>query len=135
MPLPPSSRWIVVWLIDDLPDGLQTQAGSRGNRISLGQRQLICFARALVVDPAVLILDEATSAVDSLTELRIQHSLTRLLSNRTSIVIAHRLSTIRSADEIVVLDQGRIVQRGRHRDLVTQEGSYRKLHERFVSQL
>jgi ATP-binding cassette subfamily B protein len=123
-----------VWLLDDLPDGLETQAGSRGNRISLGQRQLICFARALVVDPAVLILDEATSAVDSLTELRIQHSLTRLLKNRTSIVIAHRLSTIRSADRILVLDQGRIVQSGRHPDLVNENGPYRKLHDRFVSQ-
>ncbi len=124
-----------LWLVDDLPDGLQTQVGARGSRVSLGQRQLICFARALVVDPAVLILDEATSAVDSITELRIQHSLARLLSNRTSIVIAHRLSTIRSADQILVLEKGRIVQRGRHDKLVAEDGPYRQLHDRFVAQL
>ena len=76
----------------------------------------------------MLILDEATSAVDSITELRIQHSLTRLLSNRTSIVIAHRLSTIRSADQILVLDQGRIVQRGRHDKLVAEDGPYQQLY-------
>lgn len=122
-----------LWLIEDLPDGLQTQVGSRGSRVSLGQRQLICFARALVVDPAVLILDEATSAVDSITDLRIQHSLARLLRHRTSIVIAHRLSTIRSADEILVLDQGRIVQRGNHTTLVGEAGPYRQLHDRFVA--
>jgi ATP-binding cassette subfamily B protein len=121
------------WLIDDLPDGWQTQSGSRGSRVSMGQRQLICFARALLVDPAVLILDEATSAVDALTELRIQHSLTRLLSNRTSIVVAHRLSTIRSADCILVLEQGRIVQQGRHEELVPREGPYRNLYRRFVA--
>lgn len=121
------------WLIDDLPDGLETQVGSRGSRISLGQRQLICFARALVADPSVLILDEATSAVDSITELRIQRSLSRLLSHRTSIVIAHRMSTIRSADQILVLDKGRIVQRGRHPELVVEDGPYRELHDRFVN--
>lgn len=120
------------WLIDDLPAGLDTQAGPRGARISLGQRQLVCFARALVADPAVLILDEATSAVDSITELRIQHSLEKLLTNRTSIVIAHRLSTIRTADQILVMDHGQIVQRGRHHDLVNQAGHYRELHQRFV---
>ncbi len=124
-----------LWLMDDLPDGLQTEVGSRGSRVSLGQRQLICFARALIVDPAVLILDEATSAVDSITELRIQHSLARLLSNRTSVVIAHRLSTIRSADQILVLESGRIVQRGRHDSLVVEDGPYRQLHDRFVAQI
>lgn len=120
------------WLLDDLADGLQTQAGPRGGRVSLGQRQLICFARALVADPAVLILDEATSAVDSLTELRIQRSLERLLVNRTSIVIAHRLSTIRTADQILVVDQGEIVQRGKHDELVATPGPYQDLNRRFV---
>lgn len=120
------------WLIDDLPDGLETEAGPRGGRVSLGQRQLICFARALVADPAVLILDEATSAVDSLTELRIQRSLERLLVDRTSIVIAHRLSTIRNADQILVIDQGKIVQRGRHDELVRVDGPYQDLNRRFV---
>ncbi len=121
------------WLINDLPDGLDTQAGSRGGRVSLGQRQLICFARALVADPAVLILDEATSAVDTLTEVRIQKALGRLLQNRTSVVIAHRLSTIRSADQILVLSSGEVVERGRHAELLDQAGPYRRLHDRFVA--
>ncbi len=116
------------WLIDDLPQGLMTEAGSRGGRVSLGQRQLICFARALVANPKILILDEATSAVDTLTELRIQNSLTHLLKGRTSIVIAHRLSTIRSADQILVLNQGRIVEAGTHDELILKEGTYRHLH-------
>ncbi|TWT96465.1 putative ABC transporter ATP-binding protein [Neorhodopirellula pilleata] len=120
------------WLIDDLPDGLDTEAGPRGARVSLGQRQLICFARALVADPAVLILDEATSAVDSLTELRIQRSLERLLTDRTSIVIAHRLSTIRNADQILVIDQGQIIQRGRHDELAGIAGPYQDLNRRFL---
>ena len=121
------------WLIDDLPEGLQTQAGSRGGRVSLGQRQLICFARALVANPRILILDEATSAVDTLTELRIQHALGRLLENRTSLVIAHRLSTIRTADQILVMSHGQIAEQGRHEELLKQNGLYKDLHERFVS--
>ncbi len=121
------------WLIDDLQNGLETQAGSRGGRVSLGQRQLICFARALVANPRVLILDEATSAVDSLTEVRIQAALGRLLSNRTSVVIAHRLSTIRSADQILVMASGRVVERGRHSELIRAKGHYRRLHDRFIT--
>ncbi|MDA8744902.1 ABC transporter ATP-binding protein/permease [Rubripirellula amarantea] len=122
------------WLLDDLPEGLDTQAGSRGGRVSLGQRQLICFARAVVADPRILILDEATSAVDTMTEMRIQHSLGRLLESRTSIVVAHRLSTIKSADQILVFDHGRIVEHGKHQDLMTKSGIYAALYERFVSQ-
>ena len=121
------------WLIEDLPEGLQTQAGSRGGRVSLGQRQLICFARALVANPRILILDEATSAVDTLTELRIQKALGRLLENRTSLVIAHRLSTIRTADQILVMSHGKIAEQGRHEELLKQNGLYKDLHERFVS--
>ncbi|GAA5509700.1 ABC transporter ATP-binding protein [Novipirellula caenicola] len=121
------------WLIEDLPEGLQTQAGSRGGRVSLGQRQLICFARALVANPRILILDEATSAVDTLTELRIQKALGRLLENRTSLVIAHRLSTIRTADQILVMSHGQIAEQGRHEELLKQNGLYKDLHERFVS--
>lgn len=98
-------------LLESLPRGLDTQVGERGGQLSLGQRQLVCFARAMLADPRILILDEATSAVDSLTELRIQEALERLLADRTSFVVAHRLSTIRNADQVLVVDQGRITQR------------------------
>ena len=119
-------------LTHDLPQGLQTETGTRGSRVSLGQRQLICFARALVMNPRILVLDEATSAVDTLTELRIQRALNRLLSGRTSIVIAHRLSTIQAADQILVMSRGQIVERGKHDELIARGGVYANLHERFV---
>ena len=98
--------------------GLHTQVGERGASLSLGQRQLVCFARAMLADPRILILDEATSSVDTLTELRIQRALAKLLTGRTSFVVAHRLSTIRSADQILVLEDGRIVERGTHAELL-----------------
>lgn len=110
-----------------LPDGLRTEAGERGGQLSLGQRQLVCFARALLADPRILILDEATSAIDSLTELRIQRALERLVRGRTSFVVAHRLSTIRRADIVLVLDAGRIVERGNHESLLTLGGHYAAL--------
>jgi len=116
----------------DLPQGLQTETGSRGSRVSLGQRQLICFARALVVNPSILVLDEATSAVDTMTELRIQRALNRLLHGRTSVVIAHRLSTIQAADQILVMSAGEIIERGRHDDLIALGRHYATLHDRFV---
>lgn len=119
-------------LIYDLPQGLETETGSRGSRVSLGQRQLICFARALVMNPKILVLDEATSAIDTLTELRIQRALNRLLTGRTSIVIAHRLSTIQAADQILVMSAGRIVERGRHDELIKLGKHYAELHQRFV---
>ncbi|MAT98034.1 MAG: ABC transporter [Anaerolineaceae bacterium] len=117
-----------------LPDGYETQILEGGVNISLGQRQLICIARAVLADPRLLILDEATANVDTLTEALIQEALERLLQGRTAIVIAHRLSTIRRADLICVVEDGRIVEQGVHEDLLAQEGLYRELYERqFVN--
>lgn len=118
-------------LLEILPQGLDTQVGERGASLSLGQRQLVCFARAMLADPRILILDEATSSVDTLTELRIQIALAKLLTGRTSFVVAHRLSTIRSADLILVLEDGHIVQRGTHAELLAQGGEYAHLIEQF----
>ncbi|HND53100.1 MAG TPA: ABC transporter ATP-binding protein, partial [Pirellulaceae bacterium] len=120
-------------LFESLPQGLATEVGERGGQLSLGQRQLVCFARAMLADPRIFILDEATSAVDTLTEERIQQALRRLLTDRTSFVVAHRLSTIRQADLILVLDQGRIVQRGTHDTLVEAPGPYSQLHRQFAA--
>jgi ATP-binding cassette subfamily B protein len=120
-------------LLAMLPQGLQTRVGERGVALSAGQRQLICFARALLADPRILILDEATSSIDSETERRLQTALTTLLEGRTSIVVAHRLSTIRHADLVLVLDHGRIVERGRHDELVHLGGTYAQLYQRFTA--
>jgi ABC-type multidrug transport system fused ATPase/permease subunit len=112
-----------------LPLGYQTPVLERAANLSLGQRQLIAIARAVLADPQVLILDEATSNIDSQTELLVQHALHQLLAGRTSVVIAHRLSTIRAADEVLVLDGGRIVERGRHEQLMRLRGHYYTLHQ------
>jgi ATP-binding cassette subfamily B protein len=119
-------------LLDALPQGLHTEVGERGAGLSLGQRQLICFARALLADPRIVILDEATSSVDALTEDRLQKALVTLLRGRTSFIVAHRLSTIRHADLVLVLDQGRIVERGTHAGLVAAGGRYSALYRQFV---
>jgi len=112
----------------ELEDGYDTQLGERGTRLSLGQRQLIAFARALLADPRILILDEATSSVDIGTERKIEAALRRLLSARTAFIIAHRLSTIRGADLIVVLEHGRIVEQGSHDELMKIGGLYTSLY-------
>ncbi|MPZ14240.1 MAG: ATP-binding cassette domain-containing protein [Chloroflexi bacterium] len=114
--------------ISRLPDGYQTPVFERGQNYSQGQRQLVAFARAVLANPRILILDEATASVDTRTEVLIQTALARLLTGRTSFVIAHRLSTIRNADFILVIDHGQIVQRGSHRELLSQEGMYRDLY-------
>ena len=117
----------VAGFIESLPDGYETQVQERGGRLSIGQRQLISFARALVTDPRILILDEATSSVDLATEARIETALGSLLEGRTAFVVAHRLSTIRNADRIVVLEHGRILEQGTHEDLIEAGGRYYSL--------
>jgi subfamily B ATP-binding cassette protein MsbA len=115
--------------IMDTEDGYQTVIGERGSKLSGGQRQRLSIARAVLKNPPILILDEATSALDSESEQLVQDALTNLMKNRTSIVIAHRLSTVQHADEIIVIQQGKIVERGRHADLILQDGLYRKLKD------
>lgn len=119
-------------MFDTLPQGLATTVGERGGGISTGQRQLVCFARALLADPRLLILDEATSAIDALTEARLQQALATLLAGRTSFVVAHRLSTIRNADLVLVLDRGRVIERGTHEELLSLKKHYAALHNQFV---
>jgi ATP-binding cassette subfamily B protein len=118
-------------LIEYLPDGLQTQIGERGKGLSAGQKQLVSFARAILTDPKILILDEATSSVDAYTEAIIQEALEVLLANRTSIIIAHRLSTIVNADRIIVIDNGKIVEEGTHLSLLAQKGKYANLYRQY----
>jgi ABC-type multidrug transport system fused ATPase/permease subunit len=121
------------WL-DALPHGLRTRVGQRGESLSAGERQLVALIRAHLADPDLLVLDEATSAVDPQLETRIGRALERLMSGRTSVTIAHRLSTAEAADEVLVVDRGRIVQRGPHAQLVQEDGVYRRLHDSWVAQ-
>jgi ATP-binding cassette subfamily B protein len=118
-------------LLEALPDGLQTRVGEQGIGLSAGQRQLVCFTRAMLTNPRILILDEATSSVDAITEVRLQHALAILMTGRTSLVVAHRLSTIRNAHQVLVLDHGRIVERGTHRQLLRLGGVYAGLYRQF----
>ena len=118
--------------VAELPDHLHTRVGERGNSLSAGERQLVALARAYVANPDLLVLDEATSAVDPATEVRTQRALLGLTSGRTTVTIAHRLSTAEAADEVLVFDQGVLVQRGHHRELVAEGGVYGRLHDSWI---
>jgi ABC-type multidrug transport system fused ATPase/permease subunit len=115
-------------LIASLPDGLDTVVGERGYRLSGGERQRLTIARLLLAQPRVVILDEATAHLDSTSEAAVQAALAEALSGRTAVVIAHRLSTVRAADMILVVEDGRIVERGRHTELLAMEGRYEELY-------
>ncbi len=117
--------------VDDLPKGLETDVGERGKVLSMGQRQLVAFARVLLKDPRVFVLDEATASVDPFTETRIQEALEKTLQGRTSIIIAHRLWTVRNVDRIIVLDQGKIVEEGSHDVLMEKGGKYAELYNTY----
>ncbi len=118
-------------VIERLPDKYATEVGARGDHLSHGQRQLVCLVRAYLADPAILILDEATSSIDVYTEQRVQKALWRLCQGRTAIIIAHRLATIRDADRIVVINEGNIVEQGSHDELISASGKYADLYESY----
>jgi putative ABC transport system ATP-binding protein len=120
------------WL-EGLPDGLDTEVGQRGANLSAGERQLVALVRAALVDPDVLVLDEATSSVDALTEVRMSRALDRLSAGCTTIAIAHRLSTAARADRVLVLEQGRLVEDGPHADLVARGGAYARMYLAWVA--
>jgi ATP-binding cassette subfamily B protein len=115
--------------IETLPSGFKHEVNERGTTLSVGQRQLLAFARALAHDPQILILDEATSSVDTETEIQIRAAIDRLMQGRTSIIIAHRLSTIQKCDKIIVMHKGRIREMGAHQELLAQRGIYYKLYQ------
>jgi ATP-binding cassette subfamily B protein len=116
--------------IQSLPSGLETEVGERGLKLSGGEKQRVAIARAILKAPPILILDEATSSLDTKTEQDINQALDLVLKNRTAVIIAHRLSTIVTADEIIVLDKGQIAERGTHQNLLAQNGLYQKMWNR-----
>jgi ATP-binding cassette subfamily B protein len=119
-------------ILANLPNGFETQVGERGENLSQGQRQLVSFTRAIVADPRILMLDEATASVDVRTEMALQYALERLLERRTSFVVAHRLSTVRNADQVLVIQDGRITERGTHMELLTAGGAYARMYAEFI---
>ncbi len=119
-------------VIANLRNGYQTEVSERGESLSAGERQLVCFTRAMVANPRILVLDEATSSVDSATEHRIQVALERLIERRTTFVVAHRLSTVRHANQVLVIEDGRVVERGTHDELLTKGGTYTRMYKEFL---
>ncbi len=115
--------------IERLPAGFKTMINEDGSRLSQGQKQLLSIARAIVANPSILILDEATSSIDTITEIKIQEALKKLMLGRTSFIIAHRLNTIKQADKIMVIDKGEIIEMGTHYELLNKRGFYHELHE------
>lgn len=119
-------------VLENLPQGLMTQVGEKGSGLSVGERQLICFCRAMLANPRLVILDEATSSIDAITEQRLHNALLKLLAGRTSFIVAHRLSTIRHVDLVIVLDNGKIIERGTHDELIAHAGAYASLYKQFI---
>ncbi|MHA2365843.1 MAG: ATP-binding cassette domain-containing protein, partial [Candidatus Hodarchaeales archaeon] len=117
--------------VNRLPGGLDYKVGERGRRLSVGERQLLAFARALLANPKILILDEATASVDLYTETLIQEAIETVLENRTSIVIAHRLTTVVNSDRIIVMENGKITEIGKHKELLNQGGLYSEIYETY----
>ena len=117
-------------IVSKLDKGLDTDVGEGGNLLSTGEKQLLSFARALLCDPRILILDEATASVDSLTEQKIQNAMEKVIKGRTALVIAHRLSTVKNADLILVVRDGQIIERGTHKELLAAKGYYHALYTR-----
>ena len=120
--------------ITRLPDGYNTDIGEGGNTLSTGEKQLLSFARAILADPRILVLDEATASVDTITEQKIQSAIDTIIHGRTSIVIAHRLSTVRNADLILVVDDGKIIEQGTHEELLQNKGYYADLYNKQFEQ-